>query len=228
MPEALYCAPRAGEDAAAARLIERAGSAGVPVHELQNGVIERVSDTVTPQPVLGVVPFVDVALETLPPPSLVTVCVDVRDPGNAGTVLRSAEAAGADCVVCCAGTVDVYNPKAVRSSAGALFGVPVVLGGDPKSVLSQLGGLGLRRVATASAGGLDYAEVDLTGPVAIVLGNEAAGLPDAVTGSVDELLTVPMHGRAESLNVGMAAAVVLFEAARQRGLASGCGPAGGC
>src|SRR5205823_11079920 len=107
--EAVLVAP--GADVAIAT---RAAAAGAMVHELDEGVLERVSDAVTPQPVVAVAPFVDVPLEAVRGGSLVVVCVDVRDPGNLGTVLRSAEAAGADAVVCCEGSVDVYSPKTVR------------------------------------------------------------------------------------------------------------------
>lgn len=197
-------------------VVDLADAAGSRVHVLQPGVMERVADTVTPQPVMAVVPYVDVPLDDLAAASFLVVCVDVRDPGNAGTVLRSAEAAGADGVVCCGRSVDVYNPKTVRASAGTLFHVPVVAGGDPVEVLERIGGWGVRRLATAARTGADYASVDLTGPVAFVLGNEANGLPADVEPVVDEHVSIPIAGRAESLNVGMAAAVLCFEAARQR------------
>jgi TrmH family RNA methyltransferase len=178
--------------------------------------MERVAATVTPQPVAGVAPFVDVALEAVLPATMVVVCVDIRDPGNLGTVVRSAEAAGAGAVVCCDGSADLYNPKVVRASAGSLFHVPVVVGGEPVRVLERLGAAGLRRFGTVARGGDAPDAADLGAPVAIVLGNEAHGLPGAVHAQLDGHLTVPMAGRAESLNVGMVAAVVCFEAARQR------------
>ena len=202
--------------ASAAPLARRAYEAGVRVYELAPGVIERVADTVTPQPLMAVVPFVDRPRASLRGADLLVVAVDVRDPGNAGTVLRSAEAAGAGGVLFCDGSVDVYNPKAVRASAGSLFHVPVVAGGDPVQVLREMSDWGVRRFATTASGGRDYDGVDLTGPVAFVLGNEANGLPPEVEDLVDERVTIPMVGRSESLNVGMAAAVLCFEAARQR------------
>ncbi|HVF31524.1 MAG TPA: RNA methyltransferase [Acidimicrobiales bacterium] len=195
---------------------QRAFDAGVRVYELGPGVIERIADTVTPQPLMAVVSFVDRPLAALAEADLLVVAVDVRDPGNAGTVLRSAEAAGAGGLLFCDGSVDVYNPKTVRASAGSLFHVPVVAGGDAVQVLREMASWGVRRLATSSAGGRDYAQLDLTGPVAFVLGNEATGLPPEVEGLVDERVTIPMAGRSESLNVGMAAAVLCFETARQR------------
>jgi RNA methyltransferase, TrmH family len=200
------------------QLLDQAYAAGSRVYELEHGVLARVADTVTPQPVLAVVPQIDVPLARLDQlgADLIVVCVEVRDPGNAGTVLRSAEAAGAGGVVCCDGSVDVFNPKTVRASAGALFHVPVVSGGDATEVLAQLGSWGLRRLGTASRGGQVYDETDLSGRVALVFGNEAHGLPADLQAVMDGVVTIPMAGRAESLNVGMAAAVLCFEAARQR------------
>jgi TrmH family RNA methyltransferase len=209
--ESVYLASGASDPVA-----DRAFAAGARVYELAPGVLERVADTVTPQPVMAVVRFVDRPLADLREADLLVVAVDVRDPGNAGTVLRSAEAAGADGVLCCEGSVDVYNPKTVRASAGSLFHVPVVAGGDPVEVLQEMAGWGIRRLATVASGGRDYSDVDLTRPVAFVLGNEANGLPAEIDGLVDERVTIPMAGRSESLNVGMAAAVLCFEAARQR------------
>lgn len=209
--EAVFAAPGAPAD-----LLDRAVEAGARVHDLAPGVIERVAGTVTPQPVIATVPYVDVELDALRGADLVVVCVDVRDPGNAGTVLRSAEAAGAGGIICCDGCVDVYNPKTVRASAGSLFHVPVVNGGDPADVLRRLGEWGLRRLGAVAGRGSDYTAADLVGPTALVLGNEACGLPDSTAALLDGEITIPMTGRAESLNVGMAAAVLCFEAARQR------------
>ncbi|HEV7887359.1 MAG TPA: RNA methyltransferase [Acidimicrobiales bacterium] len=189
---------------------------GAEVFELAPGVLERIADTVTPQPVLAVVPYVDVPLDALESGTFLVVCVDVRDPGNAGTVLRSAEAAGADGVVCCDGSVDVYNPKTVRASAGSLFHVPVVVGGEPVEVLERIGSWGMTRLGADAHGGTDYTALDLTAPTAFVLGNEANGLPPEAGKALDGLVTIPMAGRSESLNGGMATAVLCFETARQR------------
>jgi TrmH family RNA methyltransferase len=209
--ESVYLAAGASEAVA-----DRAFAAGARVYELAPGVIERVADTVTPQPVMAVVPFVDVPRSTLRDATLVVVAVDVRDPGNAGTLVRSAEAAGAGGVVFCDGSVDVFNPKTVRASAGSLFHVPVVAGGSAVEVLEDMASWDVRRLATSASGGRDYTEADLTAKIAFVLGNEAHGLDPALDAFVDERVTIPMDGRSESLNVGMAAAVLCFEASRQR------------
>lgn len=217
--EALYAAPEADENCP--DLLARAAGAGILVHRLAPGVLERVAGTVTPQPVLAVARHRPPALLDLAGADLVVVAVDVRDPGNAGTLVRSAEAAGAQGVVFCRGSVDVTNPKTVRASAGALFHVPVVEAGDPQEVLGVLGDLGLMRIGAAARGGERPDRADLTRPVALVFGNEAWGLPEAVAASLDGLVTIPMPGRAESFNLGMAASILLYEARRQRTSPSG-------
>jgi TrmH family RNA methyltransferase len=185
----------------------------VAVRVLSRGVLERIAGTVTPQPVLAVCPRLDVPLEQIVGTTFVVVCVDLQDPGNAGTVLRSAEAAGADAVVFAGASVDPFNPKAVRASAGSLFHVPVVCEIAVDDTLGRLREAGFHRLG-AAVGGTSMYEVDLTGPVALVVGNEAHGLGDEV--EVDSTVAVPMVGRTESLNVGMAAAVLCFEVSRQR------------
>lgn len=213
--EALY----AGPDADPAT-VEQARRAGAEIIRLRPGVIERVSDTVTPQPLIAVLPFLDVDVDVVIERSCsgtagpIVVALAVTDPGNLGTIIRSAEAAGACGVVCCDGTVDVYNPKTIRSSAGAVFHAPIVAGGDPAAIIHRLRAAGVRTLATAAAGGDDYTVADLTGPVALVLGNEAHGLPAGL--AVDATVTIPIFGRAESLNVAVAASLLCFEAARQR------------
>ena len=198
------------------RVVARAVAGGVPVFDLAPGVLERVAGTVTPQPVLAVAGAVDVTLDALAGATLVIVCVDVRDPGNLGTILRSAEASGAGGIICCDGSVDVYNPKCVRASAGSLFHTRIVARGDPVAVLGTVGGWGLRRLGTRAEGGVAYHRADLAAPTALVLGNEAHGLGEQAAAALDGWVSIPMAGRAESLNVGMAAAVLCFEAARQR------------
>ena len=207
----VFAAPDADD-----RVVEQAVGRGARRHDLAQGVLERVADTVTPQPVAAIVANVDVDLEALRTAELLVMCVDVRDPGNLGTVLRVAESSGAGGVICCEGSVDAYSPKTVRASAGSLFHVPVVAGGEPLEVLDRIGRWGVHRVGTDAHRGVAYDAVDLTVPTALVLGNEAHGLPQALTDELDGTVTIPMVGRTESLNVGMAAAVLCFESARQR------------
>jgi TrmH family RNA methyltransferase len=196
--------------------VVRAAGAGARVFELGPGVLERVADTVTPQPVLAIVRAQVATMVDVPHPTFVVVCVDVRDPGNAGAVIRVAHAAGADAVVCPEGTADPFNPKTVRASAGSVLHVPVVAGGDARDALGELGGMGLRRLGASSRGGVPYTDVDMRGPVALVLGNEASGLPSSLEDHIDGRVSVPMTGGVESLNVATAAAVLCFEVARAR------------
>jgi TrmH family RNA methyltransferase len=210
--EAAYLGPGAAR--AFAGLRDRLRAAGVAIFELKEGVLERVGSTVTPQPVLAVAPTIPTSLEALPTDGLVLLAVDVADPGNAGTLLRSAEAAGAVGVVFCGTSVDAHNPKVVRSSAGAIFGVPVVEADDPVVVLDALGAQGRTRYGTRSSEGTAYDAVDLSGSVVVVLGNEARGLADELP--LDGTVTIPMAGRGESINVAMAATILCFEADRQR------------
>jgi TrmH family RNA methyltransferase len=218
--EALFAAPEAESECPA--LLDRAARRGIIVHRLGPGVLERVAGTVTPQPVLAIArrrppTLAEVASGGGSEAKLLVVGVDVRDPGNGGTLIRSAEAAGAHGVIFCRGSVDVTNPKTVRASAGALFHVPVVEGCDPQEVLGVLGDLGLMRIAAVARGGERPDRVDLSGSVALVFGNEAQGLPPGALDCVDTSVTIPMPGRSESLNLGMAASILLYEARRQRG-----------
>jgi len=178
-------------------------------------VLERVADTVTPQPVAAIVRRTSVELGALQGARFLVVCVDVRDPGNLGTVLRVAEGSGAGGVICCEVYVDAYSPKTVRASAGSLFHVPVVAGGEPLEVLDRMGRWGVHRLGTDAHRGAPYDSVDFTVPTAVVLGNEAHGLSDDLAAALDGTVSIPMVGRTESLNVGMAAAVLCFERARQ-------------
>ncbi|WCO65120.1 RNA methyltransferase [Iamia majanohamensis] len=148
------------------------------------------------------------------------VLVAVGDPGNAGTLLRTAEAVGATSVVLADGSVDPWSPKVVRASAGSVLRVPVGHG-SAAEVLAALGEAGVQRVATAGAGGLAPQDLDLAGPVALVLGSEAHGLPADLDAAVDARASLPMAGRVESLNVAVAGSVLAYEVLRQR---AGAGP----
>ncbi|GAC1367782.1 MAG: RNA methyltransferase [Actinomycetota bacterium] len=201
-----------------APLLQLAKGARVPVHFVTPAVMESISGTQTPPGAVAIVAFVDREPSALlaGPSQLLVVVSQVRDPGNLGTILRSAWAAGVDGVFLTEGTVDVYNPKVVRASAGAIFRVPVAREVEIPWVLSELGRRQIRRVAADPMAVTPYYEVDMAGPCALVFGNEAWGLPEEVLAAVDERASIPMRASAESLNVGVAAAVFLFEALRQR------------
>jgi TrmH family RNA methyltransferase len=147
---------------------------------------------------------------------LLVVLVDVRDPGNAGTVLRTADASGVSSVIFSGESVDPYNPKTVRASAGSLFHVPFGVQPDAVALAASLAGRGYRTLATVVRDGEDYAALDWSVPTALFLGNEAAGLGAEVLEAIGGAVAIPMTGKAESLNVGVACAVLCFEALRQR------------
>jgi TrmH family RNA methyltransferase len=212
--EAVYFSTNA--DVAFAPLAQRVETAGIPAVRLKEGVLEKIGSTVTPQPVLAVAPMPPASPDDLARDGLVLVGIALGDPGNVGTILRSAEASGAAAIVLSAGSVDAYNPKVVRASAGAIFGIPVIEGWSAVEALDALEQHGRRRLAADARSGTPYHEVDLAAPTAVVLGNETHGLPPDLDAHLDGRVTVPMHGPAESLNVAMAATVVCFESARQR------------
>ena len=213
--EAVYLGPRART--AFAPLVARLADRGVPTHDLRDGVLEKVGATRTPQPVLGVTPIPAETLTDVPADTDVLVAVDVADPGNLGTMVRSAEAAGAGAVMVCGDSVDAHNPKVVRSSAGAVLGLPVVAARDTHAALDALHDAGRRCVAAAAHGGGSLDALSHPGPVALVVGNEVRGLDPDLDHRLDAVVTIPLHGHAESLNVAMAATVLLFERDRRAG-----------
>ena len=222
----LFATPSAAERHA--DLVAAAQDAGSRVHLADDTVLAGLSTTVTPQGLVGVCRFLDSPLATVlaARPRLVAVLAQVRDPGNAGTVLRCADAAGADAVLLTDASVDLYNPKTVRASAGSLFHLPVVVGVPVADAVRGLAGAGLRVLAADGAGPHDLdTELDrhrLDGPTAWVFGNEAWGLPDETRALADAVVRVPIHGRAESLNLATAAAVCLYASARAQRAATGC------
>jgi TrmH family RNA methyltransferase len=198
-------------------LVERARSFGAELVHVSDEVMEKLTSTVTPQGLLGICAFVDVELgPEAAGPGCVALLHAVRDPGNAGTVLRSADAAGAAAVVFSAASVDVYNPKTVRASAGSLFHLPVVRDLETAAAVERLRAGGRRILAMDASGEADLYELDLSDPIAFVFGNEAWGLPDDVIALADATVRVPIGGRAESLNLAASATVCLFEWARQQ------------
>jgi len=201
-------------------LAEQAAGQGAPVHQISGEVMTELAQTITPQGVLGICRFVDQPLSaiTAVQPRLVAVLANVRDPGNAGTVLRTADAAGADGVVFAAASVDPYNSKCVRSSAGSLFHLPVVAGHDLAGALGELRAAGLQVLAAdgSATRSLDARDgPDLARPTAWLFGNEAWGLPAELLSLADSVVAVPIYGKAESLNLAAAAAVCLYASARQ-------------
>jgi RNA methyltransferase, TrmH family len=198
-------------------IVGRARELRVATVQVSEELVRHLTSTVTPQGLVGVAPFVDRALDELAPNlGLVAVLCQVRDPGNAGAVLRSADAAGSDAVVFSSSSVDIYNAKTVRASAGSLFHLPVVRDVSIDEAVSALRERGMAILAAGVDGQRDLFGVDLRGPTAFLFGNEAWGLSDDVRGLADATVRIPLASRAESLNLASAAAVCLFEAVRQR------------
>lgn len=188
--------------------------AGAPVTLVDERALASLSDSVTPAGLVAVCRFLDAALPSVP--RLLTICADVRDPGNAGTVIRTSDAAGAGAVVLAGDSVDPYNPKTVRATVGSLFHLPVILERDPARAVRQAQDAGLTVLAADGAGEVDlFAADDLLGrPTAWLFGNEAWGLPPELAALADHRVRIPVLGAAESLNLATAAAVCLYASAR--------------
>jgi TrmH family RNA methyltransferase len=186
------------------------------VHVVTERAAKALSDTVTP---VGLVAVCDVPSTSLDDvladrPRLVAVAAEISEPGNAGTLIRIADAMGADAVVLAGHSVDPYNGKSLRASAGSIFAVPVLSEIDAGAALSALADAGLRVLATTIDGETSLDDVDLGGPTAWLFGPESHGLPPEVAAMAAERIRIPMSGGAESLNVAAAAAICLYESAK--------------
>jgi TrmH family RNA methyltransferase len=212
----LYATPTALERYS--EIAQAATDAGVDVEFVTEEVLDAMADTVTPQGFVGVVRQFPTSVKDIfaAEPKLIAVLEEVRDPGNAGTIVRAADSAGADAVIFTGRTVDLYNPKVVRSTTGSLFHLPVAVGASLDGVVQRARGAGLQ-VLAADVKGEDLLvarrEGLLAAPTAWVFGNEARGLEDADLALVDRAVTVPIYGNAESMNLATAASVCLYESA---------------
>lgn len=195
---------------------DAARAAGLDIEFTTEPVLDAMADTVTPQGIVAVARQSPTALKDVfaAKPALLAVCEEVRDPGNLGTIIRAADAAGADAVVLTGRTVDPYNPKVVRATTGSLFHLPIAIGADLADVVERAHAEGLRVVA-ADVGGEDFLahRPTLEEPTAWLFGNEARGLDEDALSLVDLTLRLPIYGRAESLNLATAASVCLYESA---------------
>jgi TrmH family RNA methyltransferase len=212
--EAVYVDTSALHTASIEGLTTKAEAQGVRVFALAEGVVEKIADAQTPQPVVAAVRFEQRDVTSLAKTGLTVVLHDLRDPGNVGTIIRSADAAGATAVVLTGQSVDPFNPKTLRASAGSIFHLPVVVS-SIEATVSHFGG-DAQLLATVVRGGRNYREVDFTNPSVVVIGNEADGLDDATIEACDQTISIPMDGRSESLNAGVAASLIAFEALFQR------------
>ncbi|WP_159499521.1 RNA methyltransferase [Microbacterium sp. 18062] len=224
--EAIACRPEAIVDLFVtptaierhADLREGAAAVGVEVVFASEHVIEAMADTVTPQGIIAVARQFPTSLRDVlaEAPRLIAICEEVRDPGNLGTIIRAADAAGADAVVLTGRTVDPYNPKVVRATTGSLFHIPISRGGELEGAVSAIRGAGLRVVA-ADVKGEDLLSARAAGelalPTAWLFGNEARGLEEGALALADAALRLPIYGSAESLNLATAASVCLYESA---------------
>ncbi|MDX8047780.1 RNA methyltransferase [Lentzea sp. BCCO 10_0798] len=203
-------------------LLQSASERGIRISEVTDKAAESLSETVTPQGIVAVCDAVPRSLESAlqGTPRLVAVLHGVSDPGNAGTVTRVADAAGADAVIFAGDTVDPHNGKCVRASTGSLFHLPIARSRDADEVFAACRQAGLRLVAADGYAKQDLVEAsangDLAQPTAWVFGSEAHGLPDDVVAKLDTSLRVPLYGAAESLNLATAAAVCLYASARDQ------------
>lgn len=204
-----------------ADLWSSAMDAGLRADEISEKAAAALSETVTPQGLVAVcrIPSESLATLAVASPKLVAVLVEPNDPGNLGTVIRSADAAGADAVILVGDAVDPFGGKVVRASVGSIFHLPVICGVDWTLLVDGLRGAGLQLLATTGAASEDLpalaADGRLAQPTAWIFGTEAHGLPDAVIAECDQAVRVPIYGQAESLNLAVAAALCLYASAQQ-------------
>lgn len=209
--------PRAGRTPRGRALLDALADRGVAVRLMDEDVLASVSEAETSQGLVALARRPAFAEEDLlAGRPLVLVAVGIQNPGNVGALLRAAEAAGATGAYLAEGCADPFSWKALRGSMGSAFRLPHLRRVDARETIRRLAGRGIATIAASSAGSTRYDEVDLARPVALVLGNEGAGLDEDLLAAASARVAIPMQGRVESLNVAVAAGVLLFEAARQR------------
>jgi TrmH family RNA methyltransferase len=193
-----------------------AKAAELEVEFVTEQVLDAMADTVTPQGIIAVCRQFPTSLKDIlgGEPRLIAILEEVRDPGNAGTIIRAADSAGADAVILTGRSVDLYNPKVVRATTGSLFHVPVAVMPELDAVLDRVRAAGLQVLAADIKGeDLLSARASLAAPTAWLFGNEARGLSDEQLALADRSITVPIYGKAESMNLATAASVCLYETA---------------
>ena len=201
-------------EAASARFGPMLGDA--PVHVVTDRAAKALSDTVTPVGLVAVceVPATSLADVLSASPKLIAVAAEISEPGNAGTLIRIADAMGSDAVVFAGHSVDPYNGKCLRASAGSIFAIPVVTEADAGQAVRALSDSGLRVLATTVDGETSLDDADLAGPTAWLFGPESHGLPAELAAMASARIRIPMSGEAESLNVASAASICLYQSAR--------------
>ncbi|MBF0567511.1 MAG: RNA methyltransferase [Nitrospirae bacterium] len=199
-------------------VLERLDKLGVTPEEVSPKVMEKLSDTQTPQGIAGIgarrnFTFVDIAASANPQ---IVICDGIKDPGNLGAIIRTAEAFATDTVVILPNTSNPYAPKAIRASAGGIFNIAVVYAGAKRELASWLKDRGIRLIVTVPEGGMDIRDIDMASPLAVVFGEEAVGASPDIINMAEITATIPMCGMTGSLNAAAAAAVFLYESFRKR------------
>lgn len=218
VPQEVYFCPDCFLGQNEEALLRQAQANGAQLFQLSRPAFEKVSYRDRPEGLLAVIAQWSHRLDSLQlsQPAFLLVVEGIEKPGNLGTILRSADAAGVDAVLCCDSVTDLFNPNVVRSSTGVLFSMPTV-STTADEAIAWIRKQGIRSVATTPHTDILYSEADLTGPIAVVMGSEQFGLSKNWLEACDEQVRIPMAGQADSLNVAMATLVTLFEAVRQRG-----------
>lgn len=192
---------------------------GVPYELVTDNVFAQMSDTKTPQGVLAVVVMKGYSMSDLleRPDSFLLVCEDLQDPGNLGTIIRAGEGAGITGIIVSRNTVDVYNPKVIRSTMGSIYRVPIVVAEDIVMTIKMMKNKGVKVAAACKEGDICYFDAEYGAKCAFLIGNEGSGLSAEVMDAADVLVKIPMKGEVESLNAAAAATILMFDEARRRG-----------
>jgi TrmH family RNA methyltransferase len=201
------------------KLIDRLIYKGLNIYVIDDKLMEEISDTVTPQGIIAVVEKKIIHVESILNSSanhFLLIVDGVRDPGNLGTIIRTAHACGVNGVFLIKGTVDQFNPKVLRSAAGSIFHVPILMLEDTEQTIIDLKKAGINIIISHLRGDKFPFNVDLKKPIAIVVGNEAFGVNPKLADICNNLVKIPMPGNAESLNVAVAAGILMYEVVRQR------------
>lgn len=215
--EVLYCEEvyrlQGGE-----ALVNKLKESGIKTYQVSSHLFEKITDTAAPQYVLAVLAKEGYQLEQiLENKDLLLVIVDgIQDPGNLGTIIRTADAAGAHGIILTKGTVDPYNPKSVRSTMGSIFSLPIIQAENAIELFKKLKASGIKLIGGSLQASTPYFKVDYRGKVALVIGSEAKGISEEVSRHIDLMVTIPMRGKVESLNAGIACGIILYKVVEQR------------
>lgn len=188
------------------------------IYRVSKSMFEKISDTVNPQGILAVCHIMEEDTENVVygETSFYVILENVTDPGNMGTIIRTADAAGADGIFLTKGCVDIYNPKVIRATMGSIFHLPIYRNVDGIELVKNLNNIGINTLAAHLKGSKVLYDVDMTKGCAVIIGNEARGLSDEMSTAAKSLVKIPMPGKAESMNAGIAAGIIIYEAVRQR------------